>query len=172
MNIQESEYGSYYSRYISLSNGVDLADQLEYQRSEMLSLMQSISEEDAMYAYESGKWTFKEVFGHVIDTERIMDYRALAFARGETNPLPGYDQDVYVKHSRFNSYSQKQLMDQYIAVREATVQFFNSLNNEELMRAGVVNSTSFTVRALGYVIAGHEHHHLNLFTERYLPGIT
>jgi hypothetical protein len=172
MNIQETEYGSYYSRYITLSNGVDLMDQLNAQKSEMLSLMKSLTEEEALYAYESGKWTFKEVFGHIIDTERIMNYRALAIARGESKPLPGYDQDVYVKHSRFNAFSQEELMDQYNAVREATIQFFSSLNDEELMRKGVVNEISFTVRALGYVIAGHEHHHLNFFTERYLPGIS
>lgn len=172
MNISENEYGEFYSGYIKLSNGLPLIPQLNAQENEIILLIDALSEEDALFSYEEGKWTIKEVIGHLIDTERIFCYRALAIARGEAQNLPGYDQDLYVENANFNSLSLTELKAQYQAARKVTQQVFSGFDDKILQNQGMVNDSSFTVRALGYVISGHEHHHLNILADRYLPAIT
>lgn len=172
MNVTENEYGKNYSGYITLSNGLPLNEQFYAQQREFITILDALSEEDALFRYDEDKWTIKEVFGHLIDTERIFCFRALAIARGEQTNLPGYDQDVYVKNVRFNSFSLADFKAQYLTTREATLQVFSGFDDIALMRKGLVDDFTFTVRALGYVIAGHEHHHLNILAERYLPGLS
>lgn len=172
MNIDPNEYGEFYERYIKLSNNVPLKDQLLSNAEEMKNLFLGLSDGDAMYRYEEGKWTLKQVFGHIIDTERIFNYRALCLARGEPKPLPGFDQDLYMKEIDFNGQSMDQLQDQYEATRRATIALFSNFTDEELLRRGTISGSSFTVRASGYVIVGHELHHLNIINDKYLPGIS
>lgn len=170
--IKENEYGTFYAGYIRLSDGMDLAGQLRAQKVEVLTLMAHLTEKESLYRYGEGKWSLKQVFGHLTDTERIFCYRALAVARGEENPLPGYDQDRYVDGAGFDAQSLESLAGQYRTVREATLELFSAFSDEELLRKGVVSDSPCSVRALGYIIAGHEQHHLNIIAERYLPGIT
>lgn len=171
INISDDEFGEYYASYISLSNGLPLDDQLNAQKNELLTILDALSEEEAEYRYEVGKWSIKEVLGHLIDTERIFCYRALAIARGESINLPGYNQDVYVTNAGFNSWPIANLKAQYITARESTLQVFSGFDDAALERKGLVDGFTFSARALGYVIAGHEHHHLNVLAERYIPGL-
>lgn len=172
MKIEKTEYGDFYERYIKLSNGVRLDDLFRSNMKEMLDLFEGLTEEDSMYRYEEKKWTLKEVLGHMIDTERIFNYRALCVARSEPNALPGFDQDIYVKNADFNALPLPALREQYEATRKSTIAMFSNFTDEELLRRGTISGYSFTVRATGYVIAGHELHHLNIINEKYLPGLT
>ncbi|MDX1641179.1 MAG: DinB family protein [Balneolaceae bacterium] len=172
MNIEKNEYGEFYERYVKLSNHTPLDDLFKSNAREMKDLMNGLSEEDALYRYEEDKWTLKQVFGHMIDTERIFNYRALCVARGEPNPLPGFDQEIYVNGADFNAVPLPDLREQYNTTRQATISLYSSFTDEELLRRGTISGHSFTVRATGYVIAGHELHHLNIINERYLPGLT
>ncbi len=168
MKIQNDEYGEFYAGYIARCGERPLMELLETGKEIVISTMQSISEEDSLYRYETGKWTIKEVMGHMIDTERIFSYRALALARGEKIELPGYDHNQYVKEAVFNRHSLQNLLQQYRSVREATLVLFSNFQEEELLRKGRVNQSGFSVRGLGYVIAGHELHHISILKERYL----
>ena len=165
--INKDEYGEYFHRYVQHSNGTDLFELLTAHRDEMLETFKKLDEEKALFRYEEGKWSVKEVIGHIIDTERIFNYRALALARGEKNAIPGYNHDQYMISADFDRYSLNDLKNQYAATREYTLSLFSSFSNEELMTKGVVNNSPFTVRALGYVIAGHEMHHRSILTKRY-----
>lgn len=165
--IQKDEYGEYYGRYVQHSNGSDLLQLLIDNSTRMMKVFDNLDDQKALFRYEAGKWSIKEVLGHLIDTERIFNYRALTLARGEENSLPGYDHDCYMKVADFDRYSLNDLKNQYSVTREFTISLFGSFSDEELMSKGVVNGSPFTVRALGYVIAGHEKHHRAILTERY-----
>lgn len=162
------EYAPYYAGYIDLLPEGDLFDLLEQQRDETLALMDSLSAEEAGHRYAPDKWSLKEVFGHVIDSERIFAYRALCISRGERQALPGYDQDAYVAAASFDARAIEDLAEEYRAVRQATVLLFRSLSEEELRRRGTANEVELSARAAAYIIAGHERHHLRIIRERYL----
>lgn len=162
------EYAPYNAQYVDLVPGGDVLDLLEKQREEMLVLLDSLSEEEAEHRYAPGKWSLKEVVGHLIDTEWIFAYRALCFARGEQQALPGYDQDAYVEGADFDERSVDDLATEYRAVREATLLLFRSLSAEAWSRRGIANEQTLSVRAAAYVVAGHERHHLQIIRERYL----
>ncbi|MDZ7717221.1 MAG: DinB family protein [Balneolaceae bacterium] len=172
MKIEQNEYGEFYERYVKLSNNVPLKDQLLSNAQEMKNLFLGLTDEDALFRYEKGKWTLKQVFGHLTDTERIFNYRALCVARGEPKPLPGFDQDLYMNQVNFNDQSLDHLQEQYEATRNSTIALYSNFTNAELLRRGTISGSEFTVRATGYVIAGHELHHLNIINEKYLPGIS
>jgi len=165
--ISKDEYGEYFDRYIQYSNGSDLHELLTAHRVKMNGIFKNLDEEKALFRYEKGKWSIKEVLGHVIDTERIFNYRALALARGEKNPIPGYNHDQYMKVADFDRFTLKDLQNQYSVTRDYTLSLFGSFKDEELISKGVVNGSPFSVRALGYVIAGHEMHHRSILKERY-----
>jgi uncharacterized damage-inducible protein DinB len=165
---EPSEYQPYYSRYISLVAGTNLTVALEAQLDRSLPVLRRISEAKSMHRYQSGKWSIKEVLGHLIDSERIFSYRALRFARNDQTPLAGFDQDPYVAAAHFDSRPWNDLTAEFEYVRRSTVLFFRSLTPEQTLRSGTANQAAITVRALGYVIAGHELHHMGIVTERYL----
>ena len=171
MQIKENEYGEFYAGYVKLSNGKPLIDRFKNRTAEMTNLLNTISEEQSIYRYEKDKWSIKEVIGHIIDTERIFSYRALALARGEENPLMGYDHNQYVANAGFDRFKLEDFNIQYRATRGATIALFSNFDEMELLRGGVVNDSNFTVRGLGYVIAGHEMHHLKVLKEKYIPGL-
>ena len=162
-----SEYAPVYARYVDHVPSGNIIDLLETQLDDLLRLLEGLSDQDAGFRYAPDKWSIKQVVGHMIEAERIFVYRALAFSRNETNPLPGYEQDDYVGAANFDEQSWSGLLDELRAVRKATVCFFRSLNDAMMERTGVANEVSFTVRALAYIIAGHERHHINVFQERY-----
>lgn len=165
---EANEYQSYYGRYISLVPGQDLIQTLDQQTASTLPVFGAISEEKSLYRYAPGKWSVKEVLGHLIDAERIFTYRALRFARKDPTPLHGFDQDPFVEAANFDSHPWSDLIAEFEHVRRSTILFFRALSPEDLLRFGTASGNAITVRALGYIVAGHELHHLAILRDRYL----
>ena len=161
------EHAPSYGGYIALVPDGDLVELLRDQQQDTVRMLRSVSEERGLYAYAPGKWTIKEVVGHVNDAERIFCYRALRFARGDGQPLTGFDENAYVPAGRFNERTMRDLIDEFEAVRAATIHLFRHLDADELARRGVANHNPITVRAIAYIVAGHERHHAKLLRERY-----
>ncbi|MEX0661291.1 MAG: DinB family protein [Balneolaceae bacterium] len=166
--ISSNEYGAFYSTYIQHCKGISLMEQLELGEETLADLIFGLSDEKMMYRYEPDKWSIKQVIGHIIDTERVMAFRALSFARGEKQSLPGYDQDQYVEQANFEERSAQGLLMQYRAVRESTILLFSSMSADMMIKRGTASNVEFTVRALGMIICGHELHHIKILKERYL----
>ena len=162
------EYNPYYDKYISLILGNDIVGTLSFQLPKTIALLSSLSDQEGELRYAPGKWSLKEALGHVIDTERIMTYRALRIARGDRTPLAGFEQDDFVREGPYSSVRLADLVEELRKVRAATVSFFRNLRDEDWKRQGIANNDGITVRALAYIIAGHELHHRNIFEERYL----
>jgi uncharacterized damage-inducible protein DinB len=165
---ESSEYAPYYGKYIALVPDGDLAVTLDRQIDATAALLSPLSEQQANYAYAPGKWSIKEVLGHLIDSERVFAYRALRIARNDKTPLPGYEQDDYVANAKFNARSLSGLLDEFAMVRKASIELFKNFTEEEWQRLGTANQTEITVRSLGYIIAGHELHHMDIVRNRYL----
>jgi len=165
---QPGEYAPYYDRYISLVPGNDVLAALDDQRRQMLLLLSGRTEADGDLRYAPEKWSVKEVLGHINDSERIMSYRALRIARGDATPSDGFEQDDYVRNGQFGWWPLSDLIEDYIAMRRATVSLLRHLDEAAWTRRGVANKNEVTVRALAYVIAGHELHHRGILEEKYL----
>jgi len=165
---QPGEYTPYYDRYISLVPANDILAALDDQRRETLLLLCGRAEADGDFRYAPEKWSLKELLGHVNDTERIMSYRALRISRGDATPIEGYEQDDYVRNGPFARRPLADLIEDYIAVRRATISLFRNLDEPAWSRRGVANKNEVTVRALAYIIAGHELHHRRVLEEKYL----
>ncbi len=165
---QEGDFNPHWGKYIDAAQEGDLVHLLKEQEQDLLSLYGSFSEEQSLYRYDVGKWSLKEVLGHIIDTERIMSYRLLCVARGDTTPLPRH-QDIYVNGTSFDRRPLAELIAEFRAVRTAAITLVLGLNEEELSRAGVVNNTATTAVTLAYFIIGHSIHHLNIVRDRYVP---
>jgi len=161
------EYNPYYDRYISLIPGTDIVGTLASQFPKTVALLSAHSEEDGELRYAPGKWSVKEALGHLIDTERIMAYRALRIARNDSTPLAGFEQDDYVRDGPYSELRLADLIEEFKAVRGATLALFRNLRAGDWTRQGVANKNDITVRALAYIIAGHELHHRNIIEERY-----
>lgn len=164
---EASEHLPYYSRYVDLVQSQDLTATLENQINDTLPFLRSISAGKSLYRYAPGKWSIKEVIGHLADTERILAYRALRFARNDPKPITGFDQDPYVEAAGFDAYPWPDLVDEFEHVRRASILLFRGLTPEAAMRPGIASDAPVTVRALGYIIAGHELHHVGILRERY-----
>ena len=165
---RSDEYDPYYRSYVERVGTDRLIDALVDQRSKMIDLLEGLSDEDASHSYAAGKWSIKQVLGHILDTERVFAYRALCIARGETQSLPGFDQDEYVASGGFEERSLASLIAEYGATRDSTVALFESLADETWTARGIANGVEITVRALAFIAAGHELHHLAILRERYL----
>jgi hypothetical protein len=164
---QADDFPVFYKGYID-TVGEDVLVELEKQIDSFTKFLSAISEEKACYAYAEGKWTIKELVGHILDTERIMSYRALRFARQDATALPGFDENDYVKYAHFADRSLQSLLDEFIVLRKSTMYLLKSFNQEELNRSGISNDRPITVRALVYILAGHVNHHQHILKERYL----
>jgi len=167
---QPGEYAPYYDRYISLVKGEDILRTLDQQRREMMLLLSSRGDEDGDFRYAPGKWSAKEVLGHICDTERIFAYRALRVARADTTPMEGFEQDDYVRNGPFANLQLADLIEEFIAVRRATLSLLRNLEEVAWSRRGIANKNEVTVRALAYIIAGHELHHRRILEEKYFAG--
>jgi uncharacterized damage-inducible protein DinB len=165
------EYAPHFAQYIDLVPDGDVLALLKRQVDETAGLVEPLADRDADFRYAEGKWSIKEVVGHVADTERIMVYRALCFARGEPAALPGFDEDEYVRRAKFASRPLPDLVAELRAIRAATLPFFAALDAEQLARRGTANSRPYSVRALAYIVTGHERHHARILAERYLPAL-
>ncbi|HEX9112059.1 MAG TPA: DinB family protein [Terriglobales bacterium] len=165
---QPGEYAPYYDRYISLVPGNDILSALDEQRRQTVLLLSGRTEADGDLRYAPDKWSLKEVLGHLNDTERIMSYRALRIARSDTTPIEGFEQDDYVRNGPFARRPLADLIEDYIAVRRATLSLFRNLDEAAWTRRGIANKNEVTVHALAYIIAGHELHHRRILEEKYL----
>jgi hypothetical protein len=168
---EAGEYASYYEKYVSLVPGNDIVTTLEAQRLQTMQLFAARSERDGNFRYAPDKWTVKEVLGHVTDSERIFAYRALRIARGDQTPLSGFEQDDYVRTGGFGERSMASLAEEFAHVRSANVALFRHLDKEAWARRGTANKNEVTVRALAFIIAGHELHHRSILEERYFAAI-
>ena len=131
-------------------------------------LINSIPEGKFGFAYAEGKWTLAELLMHIIDAERVFQYRALRFARNDKTPLAGFDQDDYIPECNAGGRSKKDLLEEYAAVRESTIKLFQSFDDEMLKRVGNASGSDMSARAMGFIICGHQAHHLKIIKERYL----
>ena len=168
---QPTEYAAYYEKYIAMVAGTDIVSVLEAQRLQMIQLFAARTERDGNFRYAPEKWTVKEVLGHVSDTERIFAYRALRIARQDQTALSGFEQDDYVLAGAFGERSLAELAEEFAHVRNATVALLRPLGEEAWARRGVANKDEVSVRALAFIIAGHELHHREILKERYFPAI-
>jgi DinB superfamily len=164
---ERSEYAPYYERYISLVAGADILQTLDAQRRQTMMLLCGRDEADGEFRYAPDKWTAKEVLGHLCDTERIFAYRALRIARADHSPIEGFEQDDYVRNGPFATAPLAELIEDYIAVRHATLTLFRNLDEPAWSRRGIANRHEVSARALAYIIAGHELHHRRILAEKY-----
>lgn len=166
---QAGEYPVYAGRYISLAPGDGmLLKHFEQNLASTKRFILSIPKARLLYRYAEGKWTIKEILGHIVDDERIYVYRALRFARNDSTELPGFEQDDFARYSEANQRDVGDLLNEFTLVRRATIAFFQSLGDAALLRTGVADGKRSSVRALAYHIAGHELRHMNIIKERYL----
>jgi hypothetical protein len=166
---QRAEAAPYYFRYIDRIPSGDILSVLEPQAEEFIALLSGVSEERSLHRYAAEKWTIREVVNHVNDCERVFLSRAFWFARGFDSPLPSFEQDVASPAARANEVSFAGHLEEFRAVRRASLTFLRNLPEPAWNRAGIASGNPFTVRALAYIIAGHVSHHAEILRERYLP---
>jgi hypothetical protein len=164
------EYAPYYDRYISLVPSDDILNTLDQQRRDTMMLLCGRDDDDGDFRYAPDKWSAKEVLGHVCDTERIFAYRALRISRADATPMAGFEQDDYVRNGPFAQRPLADLIEDFIAVRRATLSLLRNLDEAAWMRRGIANKNEVTVRALAYIIAGHELHHRRILEEKYFAA--
>ncbi|MBT8203858.1 MAG: DinB family protein [Eudoraea sp.] len=166
--LHTNEYHEFYKPYIMALGDVDLMEMLQKQFVNFPQFLGSIPQEKLHYAYAEGKWTVAQVLVHILDAERVFQYRALRFARNDATPLPGFDQDAYVPYSGADQVSKEALVQQYQAIRQSTITLFSSFDKEALKRVGKASGVSMSVRALGFFCCGHQKHHRQILKDRYL----
>ena len=165
---QPNEAASYYSLYIDRVPGDNVLDVLTTQLQETVDFLSQISEQQSLHRYGADKWSMRELLGHVNDTERVFMFRALWFARGFQDPLPSFDQEIGFKAAGSDKISWAGHVDEFRAIRSATLAFFRNVPEDAWLRSGIASDNSVTVRALAYIVAGHVSHHLAILRERYL----
>jgi uncharacterized damage-inducible protein DinB len=164
----KSEYFEYYDKYIQLVPNGNLLEQYRSVFDETKRLILSLNEEKLNFRYAEGKWSIKEIMMHLADGERVFAYRALRFARKDPTPLAGFDENLYAPESKASSRKIEDIMREFTAIRAASIELFNSFDDEILKRKGIANGKEISVRALAYNILGHELHHVGVIKERYL----
>jgi uncharacterized damage-inducible protein DinB len=164
------EYLDYYGTYIREVPDGDIVDTLSRQIAETVAFLRSIPESRGDYRYAPGKWSIREVIGHVCDGERVFCYRAMRFARADETPLPGFEENSYVANGPFSHMSLADLISEFEHVRRSNIYFFAALDEEALSRRGTANGNAVSVRALAFILAGHETHHMNFLRSHYLDN--
>jgi len=167
-DLNPSEFNPYYGTYITQTGTLSLRDGLKSSGAKTVSFLESIPLEKLEFRYAKGKWTIKEIIQHLMDAERIFSYRALRIARQDKTPLPGFEQDDYVVPSQANKRSFEDLVNELKSIKSSTVTLFNSFSDDMLMQLGTASNSPFSVRAIGFIIMGHEIHHCKVIKERYL----
>jgi len=166
--LKDSEYNLFYKTYILALDNIELIDGLQDGLTNFINFLNAIPENKFSYAYRENKWTIAEVILHIIDTERVFQYRALCFSRNDKTALPGFEQNDYVPNSNAKNRSKESLIKEYIAVRTSTIALYASFNDNVLKCIGNASNSEMTVAAQGFIIAGHQAHHKRILEERYL----
>lgn len=166
--LNKSEFAPYFNTYISLVDEMDTVKALKKSKKHVLKLMKNLPKEKQEFCYAEGKWTIKEILLHLIDNERIFINRALRFSRNDTTSLPGYEHNEYVENSNANNRKFKDLLKEYKTQRNCSIQFFKGLDEEMLQKIGTAGGNKISVRAIAYILAGHDLHHCSVIEERYL----
>lgn len=167
-DLSPDEYSIFNSTYMKATGNKSLLEGLVDGLPQLINFVKEIPLEKLEYRYAEGKWTIKDIILHIIDTERIFAYRALRISRGDKTPLPGFEENDYVPFAFANSRSIDNLLVEYENVRKSTISFFENLNHEQLLFLGIASNTDISVRAIGFIITGHQNHHLKVIAERYL----
>jgi len=162
-----NEYPPFYKTYIDTVSDQVVAE-MEHQANSFPSFLKGLTADKASHAYAEGKWTIKELVGHVIDTERIMAYRLLRIARADQTPLPGFEENDYVANAHFANRTIENLAEEFAALRKANMYLIRSLTEDEIGHMGTSNGSAISARALIYILAGHVNHHRMIIEERYL----
>lgn len=163
-----TDYNDYFAHYIGLVDNTDCLNAIAQNHTDFLNLLNGIDEEKSHYRYAEDKWSIKELASHVIDSERIFAYRALRFARNDKTDLAGYDENHYAVFCGADERTLADLTNEFDVTRQSSLALFKSFDNDMLTRTGTANGIKIDVTSLGYLIAGHCQHHLNILKERYL----
>ncbi|MEL7004244.1 MAG: DinB family protein [Bacteroidota bacterium] len=167
-DLKELIIPEYYVPYVMPVLELDLIPGLIVSGNESLEFYRSIKEQSGDYRYAEGKWSIKEVLTHVLDAERIFSYRALAFSRNDTTQLPGFDQELYIEQAHVTNRKLHKIIDELVNIRATTIDLFSAMSDEILNRTGTASDVEFSVRALGYVVMGHELHHRKVIQSKYM----
>ncbi|RYE08677.1 MAG: DinB family protein [Sphingobacteriaceae bacterium] len=165
---EPDEYAPFYKGYVDLIGDLNVLETLQSGQSKTYDFFLSMPAEKADFAYAEGKWTIKEVLGHIIDTERIMSYRLLRFSRADHHPLAGFNENFFSSRSNYKTRTLESLADEFSLLRKSNFYLYQNLSETQLKRKGTASNALVSVKALLYIIAGHELHHLNIIRERYL----
>jgi hypothetical protein len=166
-----AEYSSHYTTYIQLvSSEYNLVEELEISLHRFIKFVQNIPLDKFDYRYADGKWTIKEIIQHLMDAERIFAYRALRFARNDKTELPGYDENAFAFHinPRANTRKLPEMLSEFTLIRQSSIALFQTFTADELKRGGIASQATSSVRAIGFIIIGHQNHHQHIFEARYL----
>jgi hypothetical protein len=163
-----SEYPEYYGRYINNLPDSEILDYYEKQTAEVLELFNNLTEDQLQYKYAPKKWSVIEVLGHLIDSEIIMGYRSLIYARQDKSNLHMYDHDKYVETGFFNDIESNLIINHFAAVRKSNISLFKTFTNEMWLQKGLTGGKEFTARAIPFIIVGHTNHHISVIQEKYL----
>ncbi|HEX8563373.1 MAG TPA: DinB family protein [Flavobacterium sp.] len=166
--LTSGEYAEFYAPYVATLNNDDLLEELEISLHRLIRFVQELPMDKFDYRYAEGKWTIKDILQHLIDAERIFSYRALRFARNDSTELPGFEENDYAAIANGHHRSIKDLLTELSIVRQSTLALFQTFSDEILLRSGVASGRVMSVRAVGFVIIGHQNHHQRVFSERYL----
>lgn len=166
--LKKEDYHPFYQPYIATLGDVELVEMLRRQLENFPLFISSIIKDKFHYTYSEGKWTVAQVLVHVLDTERVFQYRALRFARNDKTPLPGFDQDKFVMESDAENWNQQEVIENYRAIRKSTIALFEKFSDKTLKRVGIASDSPMSVAALGFICCGHQKHHKNVLRERYL----
>jgi DNA-dependent RNA polymerase auxiliary subunit epsilon len=166
-DLKENEFNHFYATYLNMVKDEELLEALVKSSHWFVDYITSLKKEKLSYAYDSNKWSIAEVLLHIIDTERIFQYRAFRFSRNDQNALPGFDHEAYVRESESEKRTKEDIIAEFLTVRAATLAIFSALPNEKLKRIGTASDMPWSVAALGFVISGHLKHHAKILEERY-----
>ena len=165
---ERTEYDPYYQKYVSLVENDDIVGTFASQPTKLQDIFTAMPEDKGSFAYAEGKWSIKEVLGHLIDGERMFAYRLFRIARADETPIEGFEQDGYIENAHSNDRSFADLLEEFTLLRRANILFLNNLSDQDSMRIGTANNAKISARALVYIMAGHIEHHLGILKERYL----
>ena len=164
----KNEFSNYFQNYINLTKGNNYHELLIEHNDRISNYWESIAEKKLSYSYDLGKWTVRQLFQHVIDTERILSYRALSIARQEAKSLIEFDQDDYATNGDASLRDWKEMVEEWKNIRRSTNYLFKSFTEKEMKTVGRVGNNNMSVNALGFIIFGHSIHHIKVLKEKYL----